>query len=113
MYDVLETVSNTPVLVEAEVTMYKTEDGGKTKPFTEKYRPNHNFDWPEVGRFFIGQIELQPGEWVHPGETRVLNVTFLDAVGLRELLSVGRVWKIHEGSKAVGEATVREVVHAS
>ena len=112
MYDVLEFVSDEPLLVEAELTLYKTEEGGRSTPFTQNFRPNHNFDWPENNRFFIGQVEINEGEWMYPGETRILNVTFLDAKGLRELLTIGKVWKIQEGSIVVGEATVKYVVHA-
>jgi len=110
MYDVLEFADDGPYLVEAEVTLYKTEDGGRSTPFTQYYRPNHNFDWPENSRMFMGQFELQENEWVHPGETKILNVTFIDSIGLRELLTIGRVWKIQEGSNVIGEATIKYVV---
>ena len=110
MYDVLEVVSDQPLLVEAELTLYKTENGGRHTPFTKNFRPNHNFDWPESNRFFIGQVEMNDGEWMHPGEIRTLNITFMDAKGLRELLVAGRKWKIQEGSLVVGEAEVKYVV---
>ena len=110
MYDVLDTVNDSPCLVEAEVTLYKTEDGGKTNPITRYYRPNHNFDYPEHNRMFIGQVEFEEGEYLHPGETKTLNITFLDAVGLRELLTIGRKWYIQEGSHVVGEAVVKYAV---
>ena len=110
MYDVLETVSSQPLLVEAEFTLYKTENGGRHTPFTKNFRPNHNFDWPENHRFFIGQVEMSEGDWMFPGETRTLTIAFLDAKGLRELLVEGRVWKIQEGSHVIGEAVVKYVV---
>ena len=113
MYDILETVSNSPILVEAEVTLYKTEDGGKESSITKSYRPNHNFDWPQNKRMFIGQIELKEDEWMNPGETKILNITFMDAKGLREVLAIGRTWKIQEGSHIVGEATVKYIVSES
>lgn len=112
MYDILDTVSDYPLLVEAEFTLYRTEDGGRSTPFTKNFRPNHNFDWPENGRFFIGQVEMKEDEWMFPGETKTLNITFLDAVGLRELLIEGCIWKIQEGSRVVGEAKVKYVVSA-
>ena len=110
MYDILEFVGDGPYLVEAEISMYKTEDGGRGTPFTQNYRPNHNFDFPRNERMFIGQVELNEGEWVHPGETKILNITFLDSKGLRELLTVGRKWHIQEGPQVVGEAIVKYVV---
>ena len=110
MYDELRTVSDSPVLVEAELRLFSKGDGGRHTPITKNYRPNHNFFWPENGRFFIGQVELEDDEWVHPGEKRLVNITFLDAVGLRELLTLGRIWKIQEGSIVVGEAEIKYVV---
>lgn len=110
MYDILEVVSDSPYLVEAELTLYATEDGGKSRPITKNYRPNHNFDWPKKERMFIGQVELNEGEWLHPGETKIVNITFLGAKGLLELLTIDRKWRIQEGSHLVGEATIRYVV---
>lgn len=112
MYDVLETVSDQPLLVEAEFTLFKTEDGGRHTPFTKNFRPNHNFDWPENNRFFIGQVEMNEGEWMYPGETKILTIAFLDAKGLRELLTEGRRWKIQEGLHVIGEAVVKYVVES-
>ena len=110
MYDVLEFADDGPYLVEAELTLYKPEDGGRATPITQNYRPNHNFDWPKNERMFIGQVELKEGEWMHPGEEKIVNITFLDAKGLRELLTVGRKWRIQEGSHVIGEAVIKYVV---
>ena len=106
MYDILESVSDSPYLVEAEFTLFKTENGGRHHPISKNYRPNHNFDWPKNERMFIGQVELNEGEWMYPGETRILNITFLTSKGLLELLKIGRQWKIQEGSHIIGEANI-------
>ncbi|CAN5824742.1 hypothetical protein BH11VER1_BH11VER1_24260 [soil metagenome] len=46
------------------------------------------------------------GEWVYPGETRELSITFLNAPGLSEMLTPGRTWRIQEGPKQIGAGTV-------
>jgi translation elongation factor EF-Tu-like GTPase len=93
----------------ARISVVKSEVGGRAGPFRKNYRPNHNFGGPKDIAFYIGQIEVPEGEWVHPGETRDLEVMFLPGPGLRELAIVGRQWRIQEGSKLVATATVLRV----
>lgn len=109
-YDVLDTVSDEPLLVEAEISLLATNDGGRKSPITEKYRPNHNFDESNNCVFYIGQIELKKGEWLYPSESRLLLVTFLDSKGLREKLEIGKEWRIQEGSHIVGKGIVKYIV---
>jgi translation elongation factor EF-Tu-like GTPase len=90
----------------ARVRVVSTEEGGKQQPFTARYRPNHNFGSSRNRQFFVGQVEVAEGDWVHPGETRDLVITFLNVVELSELLKVGRVWRMQEGSKLVAMAEV-------
>jgi translation elongation factor EF-Tu-like GTPase len=90
----------------ARVSMLRTEDGGRTKPFTAPYRPNHNFGSSEGAEFYVGQVEVPPGVQVQPGETRELAIKFLNGPGLPQLLRVGRTWRIQEGSRLVATAEV-------
>jgi translation elongation factor EF-Tu-like GTPase len=106
IFDELRPAGDAPLRVMARVRVISSEEGGKRKPFTARYRPNHNFGSPENRHFFIGQLEVAEGDWVHPGETRDLVITFLNVVGLDELLKVGRVWRIQEGSRLVATAEV-------
>lgn len=105
-YDVLEMLSPRPILVEAEISLIPTASGGREKPIMSKYRPNHNFDGPDNRVFFIGQIELNEGEFLYPGESRKLIVNFLDAKGLRKKLVVGGQWRIQEAHRLVGVGVV-------
>jgi elongation factor Tu len=102
--DVLESAGNEPIRVLARISVIRTEDGGRNGPFTKSYRPNHNFGGPDDRVFFIGQVEVPAGEWIYPGETRDLPITFLNVRGLLELLHVGRTWRIQEGGKLVATA---------
>ena len=104
--DVLEPAGDKPIRVLARISVLKTEDGGRKGPFTRSYRPNHNFGAPSDRVFYIGQVEVSEGTWVHPGETRDLVVTFLNVQGLSELVQVGRIWRIQEGPKHVATGQV-------
>ena len=105
-FDELRPAGDTPIRVLARVRVIPTDEGGKRCPFTAGYRPNHNFGSPENRNYFIGQIEVAEGEWVQPGETRDLLITFLNVVGISQHLTVGRVWRIQEGSQLVATAEV-------
>lgn len=92
------------IRVLARVHVLTSADGGRSVPFTANYRPNHNFGDAENPQFFMGQVELPEGEWVHPGETRDLAITFSNAAGLEEQLTPGRRWRIQEGWRLVATA---------
>ncbi|TLD68530.1 hypothetical protein FEM03_22255 [Phragmitibacter flavus] len=104
--DNLDIVDNKPIVVLAKIAMAPTDKGGRIGPFTKGLRPNHNFGSEEDRIFYIGQIEVPESEWVYPGETRELSITFLNARGLAEMLTPGRTWRIQEGPKLIGTGTV-------
>jgi len=106
--DILEPAGDRPIRILARVSLLRTEDGGRKGPFTKSYRPNHNFGGPDDRIFYVGQIEVPDGTWVYPGETRELEIAFLNVSGLSALLRVGRTWRIQEGPKhvATGEVLV-------
>ncbi len=108
--DILEPARGTPLRVLARVSVVSTEDGGRKGPFTKHYRPNHNFGDTENRAFYIGQIEVADGDWVYPGETRDLEITFLNVGDLINLLKVGRTWRIQEGQKHVASAEVLQML---
>jgi elongation factor Tu len=109
--DQLEPAGEEPIQVLARVEVVKTENGGRKGPFTKAYRPNHNFGSPDNKLFFIGQVEVPEGVWVHPGDSRDLRITFLNVQGLSECLTIGREWRIQEGSKLVASAKLLSFVH--
>jgi elongation factor Tu len=100
------------IRVLARVQVLATADGGRSGPFTARYRPNHNFGGAENRHFFIGQVEVPEGEWVHPGETRELTITFLNVAGLREQLTPGKRWRIQEGSHLIATAELLSLLPA-
>jgi elongation factor Tu len=108
--DVVEPAGDKPIRVLARISVLRTEDGGRKGPFTTSYRPNHNFGGPGNRVFYICQVEVAEGSWVHPGETRDLVVTFLNVRGLADFLHVGRTWRIQEGRKHVATGEVLAVL---
>lgn len=107
--DNLDIIDKTPIRVLARISVVPTEDGGRQGPFTKNYRPNHNFGEDTERFFFIGQVEVPENEWVYPGDTRDLPITFLNARGLAELLKPGRTWRIQEGPKLVATGTILSI----
>ena len=112
-YDNLEVISDKPILVEATIHLFPTEEGGKHTPITKNYRPNHNFGGDENRNYFIGQVELKENEFMFPGETRDLVITFLNVRGLKKHLTIGNEWRLQEGSHPIGTAKVKFVVDES
>jgi translation elongation factor EF-Tu-like GTPase len=104
--DHLEPAGDKPIRVLARIRVRRTEDGGRAKPFTKNFRPNHNFGAVDNRYFFIGQIEVPDGKWIYPGETHDLEITFLNVRGLIENLEVGRQWRIQEGGRYIAAGEV-------
>ena len=111
IYDNLDSTGEGPIVVEATVTLLPQDKGGKSRPITKGYRPNHNFGRTENRNMYIGQIELREGEFMHPGETRDVCFTFLNVRGLAEKLVAGTTWRLQEGTRLVGTAEVKRVIH--
>ena len=98
-------------LVKARISLLSKEESSRNNGIKNKFRPNHNFGSSSNREFYIGQIELLEGEVINLGETADVNVRFIKGRGLKELLTIGRQWKIQEGSRLIGEATVLEVTN--
>ncbi len=98
------------VTVRARLEMLSNEAGGRSTALFGKYRPNHNFGDAENRTMYVGQIEIPKAEPIAPGSVREVDVLFIGAPGLRELLVPGRRWRIQEGPKLVAFAEVIEVL---
>jgi translation elongation factor EF-Tu-like GTPase len=109
-YDELRPAGTGPIRVLARLHVLTAAEGGKQGPFRAVYRPNHNFGLPEDRHFFVGQVEVPKGEWVHPGETREFTISFLNVVGLAEQLTEGRRWRIQEGPRLVAMAELLAIL---
>ena len=93
----------------ARISVLRSEDGGCQGPFTDCYRPNHNFGGLSDRVFYIGQVDVPEGTWIHPGETcdlcRVSRFAWAP-----ELLREGRTWRIQVGGNLVATAELLAVM---
>lgn len=98
------------VVVEVQITLLSTEDGGRKGPIFSGYRPNHRFD-PEsnISGFFIGEIQFTTKNAIYPGESEKVVIIFLKAGGIEEYLIQGTEWLLQEGSKLVGKGKILNI----
>ncbi len=100
------------ISVKARLTLKPTQEGGRYSGVVTRYSPNHAFEYNRKGNpviFYIGEITFDK-EWILPGETEVVTVTFWASwSSMEQYLKLGRKWGIYEGFKCVGEAEVLEV----
>lgn len=101
------------IIVKARLVMKTTEEGGKTSGFYSGYRPNHVFEMPEnMNKLitYIGEIQFDDEKLVMPGETKVVNVRFLNHPGIQAFIQVGRSWYINEARRTVGMGEILELL---
>lgn len=96
--------------VRACVTLFASENGGRSGPVRGSYRPNHNFFGPDNREMTIGFIELPPGVELLPGDSIEVPITFWLWPPLAGEIHAGRESTIQEGAKPVGFGKVIEVV---
>ena len=99
--------------VRAKLTLYPTENGGRKNGIKSGYRPNHVFEYLENPSDFettyMGIIEFEK-EWILPGETANVKVTFIKNQNIVKLIKIGRIWWIHEGPWKIGEAQITQML---
>jgi translation elongation factor EF-Tu-like GTPase len=102
------------IYVIAKLKLYTTENGGRRTPIHTGYRPNHVFEYKENSKNFVmgymGEINFDIDK-IYPGETAKVEVNFLDIGSIKDFLTKGRTWWIHEGPRVIGKATVLELIH--
>lgn len=92
--------------VEAEITLFPTEAGGRGSPVSSGYRPAHKVHdhYLTTGtHHYIGRETLAPGETT-PG-----TITLLTPEAYPHCLWVGCEIDIQEGSRVVGRARITKV----
>lgn len=98
--------------VKTKLKMKSTDEGGRKTGFLSGYRPNHVFEYNEIGTFvatFIGDIQFDEQEQIMPGEEKIVTVRFLFWLHVEKYLQIGRKWWIHEAGKCIGEAEMLEI----
>ena len=92
--------------VEAEITLFPTEAGGRQGPAFSGYRPGHKVrdDYITTGtQHFIERDELAPGE------TALGTITFITPEVYPHCLWVGQEIDIQEGSRVIGLARITKI----
>ena len=88
---------------EAQVYALRPEEGGRTKPFFDGYRPQFFFRTTDVN----GTLRLLDGsEMVAPGDTAMTTVELGKAIAME----VGLGFAVREGGKTVAAGTVTKVL---
>lgn len=86
----------------AEVYVLKKEEGGRTTPFTNGYKPQFYFRTTDV----TGEIKLPEGtEMVMPGDNIQMNVNLISPIAMDE----GLRFAIREGGRTVGSGVVTKI----
>jgi translation elongation factor EF-Tu-like GTPase len=100
--------------VRASIKLLSANKGGRQTAIQSGYRPDHVFEYKDgkILQAYMGDIRLDDGQVLHPGEHGEVTVRFLFREVLVALLKPGRKWWIHEGSKMIGEAEVIEVLNS-
>lgn len=100
------------ITIEAKLSLYATENGGRNTGIKTGYRPNHVFEYIENSSnyvaTYIGQIDFDK-ELILPNETSNVRVTFLNHHNIADLIKKGRIWWIHESDKKIGEAIITKI----
>ncbi|SDG89872.1 hypothetical protein SAMN05421827_112159 [Pedobacter terrae] len=100
--------SNSLILVQAELELKPTNDGGRKSGIISGFRPNHVFEYKQnqMLQTFIGDINFSEWPTIEPGEKKNVKVRFLDFPLLHPYLNLGQVWHIHEGERVIGKAKI-------
>ena len=98
------------ITVKAKIKLY--ERGGRKAGIITGYRPDHVFEYKfgdEPKARCLGQVDFDYEE-IQLGESKLVTVKFVDTETVREYISVGCTWWLHEGDRQVGEAKITELL---
>jgi translation elongation factor EF-Tu-like GTPase len=95
--------------LEIEVTFLKAEEGGKTRPFRQGYRPaiHHH------GRYGDAFYQFEADDWIRPGDTVRARVTLLCPELHQDVLRPGEAIELCEGAHVYARGRVLRVFPAA
>ena len=107
-------LEETPPLyhVECKLTLFSKEEGGRTTPIGNGYRPNHVFEYEEDGTLkytFIGDLQFGENNLIEPGTTQNVTARFLTHQPIEQYLNIGQKCWLHEGSRKTGKAKMIKI----
>lgn len=95
--------------LQAKISMFPTEMGGRKSPVATGYRPAFSFGSSE---HFSGVIRLLKSKELKPGDTGKVIIKLLPARHLRHNLKPNDSFTLTEGSKTVGSGIIEKVMKA-
>ena len=105
-------MAQTNPIVEARITLLRTEEGGRRDPLVagSSYRPNHNFFEPDSMNMSLGEIILPGDRDIAPGDIFETTIEFAYWPGLDGIFAPGLKWRIQQGYQLVAFGEVIRVV---
>jgi translation elongation factor EF-Tu-like GTPase len=103
---------NNRIVIKAKITFKSTEEGGRKTGIKSGYRPNHAFEKPvniKLLRAYIGEIIFDYKEFIQPGETNDVTVSFLKVPEIEKFMKVGQKWFIYEPPILIAEGELIEI----
>jgi translation elongation factor EF-Tu-like GTPase len=100
------------IIVKAEITLKKTEDGGRIYGIKSGYRPNHVFELTndlKNLKTYIGDIQFDNQETIEPGETKIVTVRFLRMSQIEKYIKIGQKWFINEAARTLGFGEILQI----
>ncbi|WP_339022686.1 elongation factor Tu [Spiroplasma endosymbiont of Crioceris asparagi] len=89
--------------LEVQVYALTQEEGGRHKPFFNKYRPQFYFRTTDV----TGEVKLKAGtDMVMPGDNVELTISLIKPIAVEQ----GTKFSIREGGRTIGAGTVIKIV---
>ena len=98
--------------IEAELTLRRTEDGGRRTLIRTGYRPNWWLPGEAGHDWAGGTVEVVEAEELAPGMSGQVRI-YPFVPDIWERMPVGSPLEMYEGPVLIGKATVRRVVPAS
>ncbi|MFN5982460.1 MAG: hypothetical protein ACK476_03415 [Fluviicola sp.] len=96
------------IYISAKIRLKTTAEGGRHNGIITGYRPNHVFEYSKNGKIhaFIGEIQFEEGKTIQLGVEESVRICFMKIDQVKEYLTVGRHWFLHEGKRLIGEGTI-------
>jgi len=97
--------SRTPEAI-VDLTLYRTEEGGRKGPIRPGYMCGCSADPPQTMQTQWSGAPQLGDAWMQPGETRRVGYVFLGGAPAAAAVCRGERFYLYEGRKAVGEAVI-------
>jgi elongation factor Tu len=92
--------------LEATITLFPREHGGRSKPVYSGYRPSFAFN---TLQHYSGEVLLIGKDELRPGQTSRARIKLLPARTLRRNLKPADSFTITEGNKPIGTGVIEKV----